>query len=60
MAFEVDNIRAAFRTAGALMVGNVFVGIFLLDKSDYLNLAYLFIMGVITIMVFSYPFKKES
>ena len=32
--FDLEAIKAALRTAGALMFGNSFVGYFVLDKRD--------------------------
>jgi hypothetical protein len=40
------SFKAAVRTAGALMLGNVAVGVLLLEKSNMMNLTALFIIGL--------------
>lgn len=44
------SIKAAIRTAGALMVGNVFVAILILNNTNYPGLGILFIFGVAAII----------
>ena len=51
--FDLEAIKAALRTAGALMFGNSFVGYFVLDKRDLLNLLTVATIGVTVILVAS-------
>jgi len=55
MKFKLDwpLITAAVRTAGALMVGNVFVSSILLGNRNWLGLGALLLFGILAIIVTS-------
>ena len=52
------SVKAAVRTAGALMAGNVFVAAFVLNNKGYVGLAVLFILGVAAIIITSIERKE--
>jgi hypothetical protein len=58
MKINFANFCGAFRTAGALMVGNAFVGYLVFEK-PLLPLTYLFWMGFALIVLFSLE-KRSS
>lgn len=45
MKLDKPAILAAARTAGALMAGNTFVGYFMLEKRNWLDLVLLLVLG---------------
>ena len=51
---DLEAVKAAFRTAGALMMGNAFVGYFVLDKHDLLKLVEIGTIGLVLIVSASY------
>ncbi len=58
---KIDNSAAlgAIRTAGALMVGNAFVGALVMEKRNWLELAILLVLGISAIITSSFQ-PKES
>jgi len=60
MKFALDKTAAAtaVRTAGALMVGNAFVGVLVLEKSNWLGLSLLLALGISAI-IFTSLIRKE-
>ncbi len=60
MARTIDwvSVKAAARTAGALMAGNAFVANLILNNHNWVNLALLFFFGVAAIIAASIE-KKE-
>jgi hypothetical protein len=50
---DTEAVKATFRTVGALMMGNAFVGYFVLDKRGLLNLAAVGILGLLVIVLAS-------
>lgn len=53
------NIKAAICTAGALMVGNVFVAILILGNKNYAGMLLLLIAGMTAIIGAAVETKKE-
>lgn len=50
---DPEAVKASFRTVGALMMGNVFVGYYVLDKRDLLSLASIGTLGVVVVVLAS-------
>lgn len=48
--FDKAGVKTAVRTAGALMVGNAFVGYFVLNKRDIIDIVALFSLGLLVII----------
>ena len=59
---KIDHSAAlgAIRTTGALMVGNAFVGIFVLEKRNWLELAALLILGISAIIIASLQTPEQE
>jgi len=51
--FDFPAIKTAFRTAGALMVGNSLIAPMILDNHNWLGITTLFCVGVCFIMTTS-------
>lgn len=60
MKFKIDvaAIKTACRTAGALMIGNAFVGVLLLGNRDWFSLATLLVAGWCVIILTSIERKE--
>ncbi len=56
--FDRAAFAGALRTAGALMIGNVFVGVTILDNRNWPALASLLMCGSITIILTSIQRKE--
>jgi hypothetical protein len=52
--FDWSAWNAAIRTAGALMVGNTFVGYLILDKTNWVSLGALLALGIGAIIAASW------
>lgn len=50
---DIPAIKTAFRTAGALMVGNAFVAPFLFNNRDWMSIVYLLAVGICFIILTS-------
>lgn len=51
--FDVAALKAAVRTAGALMIGNAFVAVLLLGNHDWFGVGALLGLGVFAIVITS-------
>jgi hypothetical protein len=50
---DIPAIKTAFRTAGALMVGNAFVAPFLFNNRNWTSIVYLLVVGISFIILTS-------
>ena len=61
MTFLLDKpaVMTALRTAGALMLGNVFIAVLLLGNRNWLTLIALFVLGLAVILLCSTTARKD-